>query len=159
MSAAGAVSAAQAGHVLVLAQLAATLFMTGLIWYAQVVHYPLFGRVPAGAFPPYQQDNVRRTAALVIPVMFVELGAGTALLWLRPDPVPRWATISGAALLGVIWLSTALVQAPAHGRIARAFDARTHRFILATNWVRTAAWTLRSALVVHVLLAAFAPRS
>lgn len=146
-----------AGHVLVVVQFAATLFMTGLIWYAQVVHYPLFGKVPAEAFPPYQQSNLGRTAALVIPPMLVELGAGAALLWWRPAAVPAWSALAGAALLGVIWLSTALLLAPAHGRIATAFDPRTHRLILATNWIRTLSWTVRAALAAGMLLASFVP--
>ena len=32
-----------------LAHLFSTLFMTGVIWFAQVVHYPLLGRVGKGA--------------------------------------------------------------------------------------------------------------
>ena len=31
--------------LLLLLHAAATLFMTGLIWFVQVVHYPLFARV------------------------------------------------------------------------------------------------------------------
>ena len=36
-----------------LAHAAATLFMVGLIWFVQVVHYPLFARVGPDAFVPY----------------------------------------------------------------------------------------------------------
>ncbi len=34
---------------LFLAQTAATLFMTGLIWFVQIVHYPLFATI----YTPY----------------------------------------------------------------------------------------------------------
>jgi hypothetical protein len=145
------------GHVALVSQLAATLFMTGLIWFVQIVHYPLFAKVPPAAFPRYQQQNLVRTTPVVLPPMIVELAAGLALLVWRPPLVPRWTAIAGAVLLGVIWLSTALVQAPAHGRIAAAFDARTHRAIVATNWVRTVAWSARAVLAISMLLAAFPP--
>lgn len=145
------------GHVALVVQFATALFMTGVIWYAQVVHYPLFARVPASSFPPYQKQNVARTAAVVIPPMFAELVAGLALLGWRPGPVPRWSTVAGAVLLALIWILTAAVQAPAHGRIALRFDARTHRLIVGTNWIRTLAWTARAALSTYMLLAAFVP--
>jgi hypothetical protein len=37
---------------------------------------------------------------------------------------------------------------PAHGRLAEGFDAGVHARLVATNWIRTMAWTLRGALVV-----------
>ncbi len=31
------------------------------------------------------------------------------------------------------------------------FDARPHRLLVATNWLRTGLWTARAALVLHLL--------
>ena len=39
-----------AAEFIVLLQLASTLAMVGLIWFVQVVHYPLFEKVGAGGF-------------------------------------------------------------------------------------------------------------
>lgn len=36
-----------------LVHLFSTLFMTGVIWFAQAVHYPLLGRVGGEAFVEY----------------------------------------------------------------------------------------------------------
>ena len=36
--------------LILLGHLAATLFMVGVIWFVQVVHYPLFAKVGATAF-------------------------------------------------------------------------------------------------------------
>ncbi|NJK90538.1 MAG: hypothetical protein HC904_01125 [Blastochloris sp.] len=38
-------------ELLLLLQLSTCLAMTGLIWYVQVVSYPLFHKVGAAAFP------------------------------------------------------------------------------------------------------------
>jgi sterol desaturase/sphingolipid hydroxylase (fatty acid hydroxylase superfamily) len=67
------------------ANLAATWFMVGLIWFVQVVHYPLFAAVPAGEpFAAYHRQHVRRTTWVVAPVMLVELVTAVALLLARP---------------------------------------------------------------------------
>lgn len=40
---------------------ATTLFMVGVIWFVQIVHYPLCSRVGGAAFAGYERDHVRRT--------------------------------------------------------------------------------------------------
>jgi len=52
-----------------LAHLFSTLLMTGVIWFAQAVHYPLLERVAGDAFVAYEKENSRRTGWVVIPVM------------------------------------------------------------------------------------------
>ena len=61
---------------------------------------------------------------------------------------------SGLGLLAVIWLSTAFLSVPRHEALRHGFDASAHGALVATNWIRTAAWTVRSALLLVVLRAA-----
>ena len=42
---------------LLLIQLASTLFMTGVIWFVQIVHYPLFAGVGGSALPRTRQST------------------------------------------------------------------------------------------------------
>ena len=73
-----------------LIHLFSTLFMIGVIWFAQAVHYPLLGRVGKEAFAAYEQENTRRTGWVVVPVMAVELATGLLLLW-RHSSAPEFA--------------------------------------------------------------------
>jgi hypothetical protein len=57
----------------------------------------------------------------------------------------------GIGLILAIWLSTFFLQVPLHERLAQGFDAETHRSLVNTNWIRTAAWTLRAVLVLWLL--------
>ena len=130
------------------ANLAATWFMVGLIWFVQVVHYPLFAAVPAGEpFAAYHRQHVRRTTWVVAPVMFVELITSAALLLARPAFVSAWVGWAGLALLAIAWLSTALLQVPRHNELARCYADVSHGALCRTNWLRTAAWTARGALL------------
>ena len=62
-------------------QVLATSFMTGLIWFVQVVHYPLKASVGSATFATYQARHVERTGWVVGPPMLIE--AATAA-WLVP---------------------------------------------------------------------------
>ncbi len=75
-------------HALVFAaQVASTLTMFGVIWFVQVVHYPLFARVGADGFAHYASLHATRTTWVVAPPMLVELATSVALLYppMRPS--------------------------------------------------------------------------
>jgi hypothetical protein len=139
---------------LLLLHAAATLFMTGLVWFVQAVHYPLFARVGEAGFAAYAAAHGARTTWVVGPAMLLEAATAAALVARPPEGVrPSWA-LAGLALLAVVWLSTFLLQAPEHARLARGFDATAHARLVARNWIRTAAWTARSALALALVAAA-----
>jgi hypothetical protein len=128
-----------------------TLFMIGVIWFAQEVHYPLLGRVGKDAFRAYEKENTRRTGWVVIPVMAGELITALLLLWRQPEgflPVHAWLN---AGLLAAIWVSTFTLQGPYHNRLIRKFDPVIHQSLVRTNWIRTLAWTARGILLLYAL--------
>ncbi|MFZ9881304.1 MAG: hypothetical protein ACO3QC_07885 [Phycisphaerales bacterium] len=142
-----------------LANTVSTLFMTGLIWFVQVVHYPLFSAVGGTEFAAYSRAHQSLTTLVVGPAMLVEALSAGLLVFARPAGIPAWLAWLGLALVAVIWLSTAMLQVPAHGRLAGGFDASTHGFLVGTNWIRTVCWSLRAVVVVVMLAAASAPRT
>ncbi len=127
---------------------ASTLAMTGLIWFVQLVHYPLFPYAEAGEFRRFAADHQRRTGWVVVPLMLTEAVTATLLLVASPSSMTVWI---GAGLLASIWISTALVQVPLHGRLAQGYHAMAARRLVTTNWWRTIAWTVRSALALELL--------
>jgi hypothetical protein len=140
-------------QMLLLAHAGATLFMTGLIWFVQVVHYPLFARVGAAGYTTYQREHMDRTGRVVGPAMLLEAAAAAALLWLRPTAVPAWMVWTGIGLLAAIWISTALVQAPTHGRLAAGWDSTLGNRLVGSNWFRTVAWSVRSFIALAMIAA------
>ena len=128
-----------------------TLYLCGLIWFVQVVHYPLFAAVGEREFLAYEQAHCRRIAPIVLPPMCAELGLAIALWFLAPPSAAPWATV-GLLLLAVVWGSTFLVQVPCHERLARRADASAMGRLVASNWVRTAAWSLRGGIATVLLL-------
>jgi hypothetical protein len=130
---------------------AATLFMTGLIWFVQIVHYPLFNGVGSEEFRSYELRHSNLTTFVVVVPMFVELITAVALVWQRPEGIALWQLLLGLGLVGVIWLSTALLQVPQHNVLSQGFNESAYQTLVLSNWLRTATWTLRSVLVVYWL--------
>ena len=60
----------------------------------------------------------------------------------------RWI---GLLILGLIWVSTFAVQVPLHGKLAKGFDRAVWCRLVATNWLRTVAWTLRGIVAILLL--------
>lgn len=141
-------------RVLLLAHAGATLFMVGVIWFVQVVHYPLFGLTGTEEFPAYEHANTERTAWVVAPAMLVEGASALLLVWFRPAGVSMTQAAAGLVLLFVIWLSTAVLLVPAHDQLSRGYSAAVHGTLVQTNWIRTVAWSLRGVVVLWMVWSA-----
>ena len=135
---------------LLLVNAAATLFMTGVAWFVQVVHYPLLAAVGSDRFAAYHEAHSRLTTRVVLAPMAVELVSSFGLLLERPAGVSAAAVLAGALLAVVTWLSTALIQVPQHRRLA----PEGVRALVAGSWLRTLVWTAHSGLVLGMLAAA-----
>jgi hypothetical protein len=127
---------------------AVTLVLVGLILTIQIVHYPLFAKVGAAEFPAYEAAHSIRITVLVMPLMGIELLLAAVLAFFTPPAIPPWSAWTGLALVVAIWLSTFFLQVPQHAILGRGWDAQAHASLIATNWVRTIAWTLRGGLAV-----------
>jgi len=137
--------------ILIKAHALATLAMAGVIWFVQVVHYPLMARVGQDTFARYASAHSRRTARVVGPLMIIEALTAMALIRFPEAAAPPMLPIIGLGLLMIIWASTFWLQVPCHRRLAQGFDPAVHRRLVRSNWIRTAAWTLRGLLALQLL--------
>lgn len=129
----------------------ATLFMVGLIWFVQIVHYPMFADLGSELFAAYEKRHSKMTTFVVGPPMLLELATVMALLKLAPQGTMSGLAWAGAACLGLIWFSTAFLQVPMHAKLESGFDPDAHSFLVNTNWIRTILWTLRGGIAVLML--------
>lgn len=130
---------------------AATLFMVGLLWMVQVVHYPLFADVGAEAYPAYQEEHISRIGALLAVPWGLEGLSIVALLALARDGALRRLAIVGAGLMALILVVTVVWAAPVHGDLTDGFDADLHDRLMRSNLVRTLLWSARGAVAVAVV--------
>lgn len=125
---------------------AATWWMTGLAWFVQVVHYPLFKYVGRDEFEHYHAQHVRRTMPVVLFPMVLELLMSMliALTSYGQNPVLDTA---GAFCALFIWAITWFRQIVDHDHLAKGFEHNHHQRLLQGNAVRTWAWTMHAVIV------------
>lgn len=144
-------------ELILLPHAASTWVMVGVIWFCQLVHYPLMDRVrtePADAFPAFEKAHQRGTTLIVGPAMLVELVTAAWLVITVSGDAATWLAWAGLALVGVNWVSTAALQMPFHKRLEAGFDPAVHRRLVKSNWLRTAAWSLRGLIAAALLAVA-----
>lgn len=121
--------------------------MVGVIWIIQVVHYPSFLWVDRKHFQSFAQFHTNRITPVVLPLMVTELGSACGLV-LRSDSIHS-AAVANVASIVLIWLWTFFVSVPCHEKLAaEGWEEDTVRWLIHSNWLRTALWTGRGMLLL-----------
>ena len=128
-----------------------TIFMTGIIWFVQVVHYPLNAKVGEGHFTAFHKSHTSRTGWVVAAPMMIELFCSVLLALSPPKAIAVELALLGLVLVVLIWITTVAFSMPCHGRLSKGFDAGVLHKLLLTNWLRTALWSARSLLALYFL--------
>lgn len=116
-----------------------SLFMCGLCWFVQVVHYPLFLKIDPQDFPGYEFKNIILTGIIAVPIMTIELGSGVYLAYHDWNNLHLFNLI----LMALTGASTFIFQAPIHLKLSTSHDFPLIKKLIRTNWIRTISWTLR----------------
>lgn len=131
-----------------LANLSVSWGLMLLIWLVQIIIYPTLARIPADRFRQYHRWYVKRIGLIVAPMMIVE--ALVLILWLFSDRFSLPGVIA-ACLVMVVWLSTFAVQVPLHKHLALGKDEAAIRRLVNSNWIRTIAWSIKTAVVTSAI--------
>ena len=110
-----------------------------LIWLVQLIIYPSFHYVSAFEFQAWHGRYQTLISWFVIPMMFCQV-------WLvgREALATRSLVDAASALLvAAAWIVTFTLSVPCHRALAQAGkDPAVIDRLVATNWLRTVAWTL-----------------
>lgn len=134
-----------------IANAAATLYMVGLIWMVQIVHYPLLAIIGTDRASDIAREHQRRTGNVVGPPMLVEGLSTLALLVWLPDDVWWWLPWLNGIFLAVALGCTVFLSVPLHEKMAKHPDNTVGRQLVVTNWPRTIAWSARGIVCVIML--------
>ena len=125
-----------------------------------MVHYPLFSKVGERGYAEYQRLHMRKISWVVMPVMVLELV--TAVLLLVPQLVGVEGIIEvvkvrsilwlNLAALGLIWVSTVLLQVPEHAKLTDGFERAAHNRLVRWNWIRTIIWSGRALGLLYLVV-------
>lgn len=122
-----------------------TLLLTGMIWFIQLVHYPLFHAIDPRDFPQYERENFR-TTYLNLPLMILEAASGVYLYWISDSPL----LLANLVILVLNGLVTLVLKVPAHLRLSIDASPEAITNLIRINWLRTLAWTSRALILAFV---------
>lgn len=122
----------------------ATVFMCGLIWITQLVHYPAFNYVDKNLSSKFHFFHSKRISLIVLPVMLTELASCIYILIFES---PDFKFNLSCLLLLLIWASTFFLQMNYHKKLSTNFSDIYVKKLVKTNWIRTLFWTLRVLLL------------
>lgn len=140
-------------NLFALIQLVVTWILVGVIWFTQIVHYPLYRNIKEG-FVEYERAHIRRTAFLIAPLMLIDVITAIILVGLTETGILTKLAFANLIFLVLIWLSTFLLQVEQHQKLCIRFSKEILRNLLVSNWVRTFLWTgkgLVLAAIVYLL--------
>jgi hypothetical protein len=145
-------------HLFLLFWTAVILYVTGQIWFCQIVVYPLFGKVGPNEYVAYHRFYSSRIPLPVIAPGFVSFLLPVVLVFLRPDSVPLSLALTNAAC-GLIGLYvTVVLEIPRHARLEKGGKQEAViRELVRYNWPRTLSITGSALLTLLMLTAAFSP--
>lgn len=129
-------------NLALLLNVVSTCVMVGVIWFVQIVHYPLLAVVPVESAIRVATQHQRTTSFVVGPPMAIEGVTTLYLLVNAPESVWWWLPWVNAIFLAVALGCTVFLSVPRHARMAAHPDAQVGRELVRTNWPRTIAWTL-----------------
>ena len=148
---------------LLVTQILATAMMTGIIWFVQIVHYPLFLKVPLEGFVSYEQSHTVRTGLVVAPLMLLEMGTAIGLVGLSLFSGEKTTVglsplhLGALGCLLLIWASTFLIQVPLHQLLEQRADPKAMELLVSTNWIRTILWSIRLGLLALLIAPRLTP--
>jgi hypothetical protein len=138
--------------LLLILNLVLSAVLTGLIWFVQMVHYPIFLKVPAAAFKAFQVQHMHTTTQVVAVPMLMELLLSIGLLMENYPGKSIITHYSVFACVVGIWLVTFFISVPIHNQLVlEGYNQSLIKQLVATNWLRTFAWTLRTLLLLYIL--------
>lgn len=133
-------------------QFFSSFWMLTIIWFVQIVHYPLFKWVPIESRALYSERHQFYISWLVVPGMLLELGS---LVWILIFGLYHWVWMMCTFLLAIIWSSTFLIQVPCHQQLLIAPSDSLCDRLIRTNWIRTLSWTVKTLVIGYVMFNRF----
>jgi hypothetical protein len=129
---------------ILLLQLIACSFMTGIILLIHLIHYPAFTRIKDSEFKSFSKAHSQRITWIVFPAMLIELGSSILLYRHQPSLLNTSLLISNL----LIWSITALKSAPAHTKLSNGFNLETYSDLMIWNRARVLLWCSRLLILI-----------
>lgn len=138
--------------IVLIGNLCASVFMTGIIGFIQFVQYPLLNHISSFDFSCYYKKYISRISWIIYPVMIIEFCFASWLSFLPVQSKLQIPVLITFILLALASLNTFLIQTPLNQKLQLAFDNAVLSKILFYNRIRFFSWVLRTLILCWIIL-------
>jgi hypothetical protein len=126
-----------------------SVWNAGIVWFTQLAVYPLWPLVDAQHFHDFHLTWWHDMWPSFAPVVLMFL-CSVALLWVRPQGIPKWLLWMGLALQATVHTVTALFWAPIQAAMAtpQGMSMLKYQQLMNTHWWRVGLFVAYAALTV-----------
>ena len=117
--------------------------LVGIILMTQFITYPLFQFIGSD-FKTYHRAYTKRMGYVVAPLMVLEL---LLVIKITTNHYSNIIIILIGVLTLIIWLSTFFIQVPCHQRLLTDPSVEVIHRLIASNWIRTILWTIKTLTI------------
>lgn len=135
-------------------QMVSTFSMFGIIWFMQLIHYPLLNNIRDG-FAQYERADLRRSASFIGPLLILDLVLSIYLIALETTSLLIRLATFNLVLNILYWLWTFLFQLQQHQKLSIGFSKTAIHKLLVSHWVRTSIWCLKVATLMWMAFVHF----
>jgi hypothetical protein len=130
----------------------------GVIWFVQIVVYPLFAQVGLKEYVTYHRFYASQIPLPVIVPGFASFLWPLALIFLRPVSIPLWLALANAACGLLSLYVTVALEIPRHHQLENGGKQMVViQELIRYNWPRTFGIVGSACLTLAMLTLAFAP--
>lgn len=127
--------------------------VTAVIWFMQVVQYPLIPFVDAAQWKSFCEKKRMQTIMISYPLMAFEALSGITLLLIAVQSPAYVPLIVSMLLLGVLHVFSFMYLQPLFKKIQSPVDLVSIQKFKKTHWIRTIGWSIRLLILLGIILA------
>lgn len=133
-----------------LIQIITSFSMLGIIWFVQLIHYPLLNKIKQG-FTQYERSHIKRAACFIGPLLVIDFITSILLVAFEETSALTRLATANLVFNAVFWVWTFIYQMPQHQKLAIGFSKKTVDKLVLTNWFRAFIWTLKAATLIWMI--------
>jgi len=132
--------------------LTAAAFLAGLMWFTQIVHYPLFTFIEKKSFIGYSIHQLKKTNYLFYIPMLVEGAFSILFMFDYPSTISSVVPFLCLCISTAVWLVSFGKIAPLLDKLNdEGLDAEIVEQLVKLNRIRTICWTLKVLILIYCM--------
>jgi hypothetical protein len=137
--------------IFLLINLLSTVLIAGIMWFVQLVHYPLFNAIPARNLINYGYYHTRKISGIIKPLFIVDFTTLLLLLILLGSNLSTNLMMVNIVIFIITVILTQIVFIPIHQKLSKSPNSQTISQLIRLNWIRTLIWSLKVVFMLIII--------